>query len=238
VTDSASPAAQVAVVGLDSGDEGAIADFYARVVVPHFRPDELSPERELAEYLRAGKARALVARTGQDAVAGGAYCDWFAGSRVLLLSYLAVLPDYRDLGIGALLLGAVRGEWAADLRPLLIVAEVEDPRFYHDAAFGDPSRRARFYERAGARVLSLPYLQPALNPDTSRVPHLMLMVLGGSVAPPGAHQVDGQLIESFLTEYYAEAEGQVSPDDTAVQALLAACRRPGGLPLLPVSELP
>jgi GNAT superfamily N-acetyltransferase len=234
------PVAAVPIViqELDDRDERTVSDFCQQVVLPNFRPEELTPEKEIVRNLLEGRARALVARTGEGTVAGGAYCDWFTGSSVLLLSYLAVLPEYRDLGVGARLLAGVRGDWSADLRPLLIVAEVEDPRYYHDTAFGDPARRARFYDRAGARALPLPYLQPALSPGSSRVSHLMLMVLGGSAAPPGEGRVDGRLVERFLAEYFAVAEGQLSQDDAEAQALLAACRRPEGLPLLPFAALP
>ena len=64
----------------------------------------------------------------------------------------------------------------------------------------------------------------------------MLMVFGGADAPSGAERVGGRRIEDFLTEYLDLCEGPVRPDDAEAQRLLAACRRPGGLPLLRVGE--
>lgn len=64
----------------------------------------------------------------------------------------------------------------------------------------------------------------------------MLMVFGGADVSPGTQQVDGRVVEDFLTEYLEMCEGQVAPDDTEAERMLAACRRPGGLPLLPFSE--
>ena len=77
-------------------------------------------------------------------------------------------------------------------------------------------------------------MQPALGPDTGRVPGLMLMVLGGTDAPPGAGSVDGQHVASFLEEYFEEFEGPARPGDAELGLLLAACARPGGLPLMTV----
>ena len=96
----------------------------------------------------------------------------------------------------------------------------------------------RFYERHGVRALPLPSVHPALGPDTARVPGLMLMVAGGTGAPPGCRAVDGKHVASFLAEYFEESEGPARPGDAELGLLLAACARPGGLPLMTVPELP
>ena len=56
----------------------------------------------------------------------------------------------------------------------------------------------------------------------------------GAAAP----RVDGKPVASFLAEYFEESEGPAQPDDTELSLLLAACDRPGGLPLMTVRELP
>jgi hypothetical protein len=168
--------------------------------------------------------------------------DLFPRSDVLLLSYLAVPAAGRGNGTGGLLMRAVTEVWGSRLNPSLFIMEVEDPRYHHsDANFGVPESRVRFYERLGARALPVPYFQPALGsrgPSARRVPHLMLMVFGGTQMPQGNQGTDGRLIELFLTEYLEGCEGPVRPDDAGAQRMLAACRRPDGLPLLRVSELP
>jgi len=238
MTDSAT-AGPVAVETLDSRDERGVSRFYRRILAPHFRPGELGSEEDIVAGLRDGSATALVARTEDGELVGGSVCEWFPRSRVLLLSYIAVLPGHRSQGVGTRILEAGLRSWTAGFSPALIVAEVEDPRHYDDdTAFGDPVRRVRLYERIGARVLPLPYFQPALAPGQERVRHLMLMVLGGSAAPAGAREVDGRVVERFLAEYLEAAEGVARPADPEARQLLAACRQPGGLPLLPVSMLP
>jgi GNAT superfamily N-acetyltransferase len=229
----------ISVEPVDGQDSLEVADFYRIVLAPHFGNDELETEEEFAGGLRSGGTRALAARTADGTLVGGAVVDWFARSHVLLLSYIAVLPGQRGGGTGAKLIAAVSGAGAAGLDPLLVVAEVEDPRhFASDPAFGDPSARVRFYERLGTRTLPVPYTQPALGAGRSRVPHLLLMVLGGSLASPGTQRVDGETVELFLREYFEGCEGTPNPGDAQAQDLFAACRQPGGLPLLLVSDLP
>jgi predicted N-acetyltransferase YhbS len=244
----------VRVSQLDYGDEAAVSRFYQDVLLPNFRDGEVEAEDELAEGYRDGEDRALVATAPDGSMVGGCVFEWYPASRVLLLSYLAVQASYRDQGTGRQLLEAGLGTWNDELRPVLVVTEVEDPRHYHDTEFGDAARRFRFYGGAGARALSVPYFQPALGPGASRVPHLMLMVLGGTGAPPAtppppspsappppppaAQRVDGRVIERFLAEYLEQAEGQAHPEDAQARALFAACRQPGGIPLLPVGTLP
>jgi GNAT superfamily N-acetyltransferase len=230
---------------VDPADSQQVTSFYEAVLAPHFRDDELERPEGFAAGLRGGGSRALAARDENGAIVGGAVTDWFPRSQVLLLSYLAVLTGYRSAGVGSRLIAAVRGEEPAAGAgrpaggPPLIVAEVEDPRYYpSDPVMGDPHARVRFYERLGARTLPVPYAQPALGPGRSRVPHLLLMVLGGSTAPPGTRQVGGQAIDAFLREYFEGCEGPPEPGDAQLQALLAACRQPAGLPLVLAADLP
>lgn len=229
----------ITITEMDGADADAIAEFYRCILAPHFQPDELETSENFTVGLKCGGTRALVARTAEGAIVGGAVGDWFSRSRVLLLSYLAVPAAGRGTGIGGQLMKAVTEVWGKRFSPSLFIMEVEDPRHYRaEANFGDPEARVRFYDRLGARVLPVPYFQPALGPTGCRVPHLMLMVFGGTAAPSGAQRVAGQIVEVFLTEYIEGCEGPVRPDDTEAQRLLAACQRLDGLPLLRVSELP
>jgi hypothetical protein len=96
----------------------------------------------------------------------------------------------------------------------------------------------RFYERLGARTLPVPYFQPSLSAGRERVRNLLLMVFGGSEVPSGAGHVEGSVVEAFIAEFLGHYEGPRRADDAEAQRLLAACRRPGGLPLLLVRDLP
>ncbi len=236
---AAAPTSPVFVVeDLDPNDASSVAELYQEILAPNFRADEMDDEAGMAASLRSGVTSATVARSAAGAIIGGVVGDWFAASRVMLLSYIALRPGLRGGGIGSSLLTAAIATWSARREPLLIVAEVEDPRVHHDTAFGDPAARLRFYDRLGARTLDLPYFQPALGGDRGRVAGLLLMVVGGQRTRADARQVDGELVARFLTEYLELCEGPVADDDLTAQRLLGACRVAGGLPLLAVGELP
>jgi GNAT superfamily N-acetyltransferase len=226
---------------LDARDDDfrLVPEFYRTVIAASFPTDELETEEEMMHGLRSGRSRVLIATTADGVIVGGAVGDYFPRSNVMLLSYLAVLAHGRGLGVGTAVLKAAKAAWTTELSPRLILLEVEDPRqFTGSAAFGDPVARVRFYERHGVRSLPLPYVQPALGPDTARIPGLVLMVLGGTDAPSDAVTVDGQLVASFLADYFEEFEGTRQPGDADLDRLLAACARPGGLPLVTAAELP
>jgi GNAT superfamily N-acetyltransferase len=228
-----------AVKDLRDADVPTMADFYRTVLVHNFRPDELISEEELNRGVREGETRVLATYAPDGTILGGAVGDWFGSSRVQLLSYIAVRPGLRGQGLGSTLLTEAVRAWTAEFEPLLIVGEVEDPRYHHDTEFGDASARVRLYERLGARALPLPYAQPALKPNGRRVPHLMLMVFAGEAsAYLSDGHVDGNIIERFLREYFEACEGPALPGDDELTALLAACRVSGGLPSLLAHELP
>ncbi|TYK44121.1 GNAT family N-acetyltransferase [Actinomadura decatromicini] len=219
-------------------DDSGLTDFYENVLVPNFPTDELEAKSGFIASVRSGGTRVLTARTAEGDLLGGAVGDWFGRSQVTLLSYLAVRPGLRGGGVGTQLMAAATDAWTAHWNPRLLVAEIEDPRYHHDTAYGDPRARLRFYERLGARFLPIPYFQPALGKSGRRVPSLMLMVFGGSAMPEHDGTVDGALVEEFLAEYFEICEGPPTTDDLPLNRLLESCRTPGGLPLVPAAELP
>lgn len=151
---------------------------------------------------------------------------------MLLVAYLVVAATARSGGIGARLLSRAAPRRAP---APLVLAEIEDPRCFAPGDAGDPVARVRFYDRAGSRLLPLPYVQPSLRPGSPRVDGLLLIAIGA----PGP-DVDGSLVAAFLDEYYGVCEGeQVTRTDPAYLALRTAALgdEQGRLPLLPLSAL-
>lgn len=220
-------------------DEETVREFHRTMLVPNFVPDELVSVESLVEGVRSGSTNVLAGSLEDGPIVAGAVGEWYSVSRVQLLAYLVVSEAMRGRRAGSRVLNAAITQWRAELEPLLIVGEVEDPRHFEDVGLGDPVARVRFYERLGVRSLPIPYAQPALTPESSRVPHLILMVFAMSdQARLPSGNVDGGIAERFLVEYFESAEGPLDPADAELEAMFAACRLPAGLPLMHAHELP
>ena len=144
------------LVDVTLGDlgEADVARVHDRLLAPTFRPDELLTLHELrrdftgpaaqAQVVAQARGEHVVVLADAEPVAvmlGG----WFVDHRVLLLTYLAVDPAARGLGLGSRLLRDVLGRWAAQQPGALVLAEVDDPRHWPaDGVQGDPVARLRF----------------------------------------------------------------------------------------------
>lgn len=196
-----------------------VEEVYHRLLVPAFRPDELITLDELREaYVRPGTEPSLVVLSGGAPLAV-MLGEWYVQQQVLLLAYLSVDKATRGSGLGARLVSEVLPGWCDGRGPVLVLAEVDDPRFWpaSDDA-GDPDARLRFYDRHGARLLPLQYFQPSLRPGSPRVEGMLLLRLDQSP------QVRSQVLHAFLEEYFTVCEGSASLDDPPVERLLAAAR--------------
>lgn len=209
--------AVVADVSLADLDPRTLRDVYDRLLAPVFRPDELMTLDEIRQaYVHPGgepSVVVLVDGTPRAVMMG----EWYADHRVLLLAYLSVDGALRGSGVGARLVGEVLPGWCAGREPVLVLAEVEDPRAWagSDVA-GDPRARLRFYDRLGGQVLPLRYVQPSLRDGSPRVDGMLLLRLDRSPGMPAS------LLRAFLEEYVTACEGAAALDDPPMAELLAA----------------
>ncbi|MFI6759049.1 hypothetical protein ACIBF5_07885 [Micromonospora sp. NPDC050417] len=212
---------------------------HREVLATSFPPDQLVSLADLRKQIETGLVVVTAAVDGDGRVLGGVVGEWSPTSRVMLLSYLAVAADARGGGVGRFLYTGAVESWPARHHPCLVLAEVESPAGHSGSeAYGDPLARLRFYGRHGARLLELPYFQPALAPGLSRVPDLLLLVLHLDTefhGAGGADTVAGEPLRQFMVEYFESTEGAV-PDDPTASALLHAMAAPGGVPLRPVER--
>jgi GNAT superfamily N-acetyltransferase len=187
---------------------------------------------ELRDALREPSTRGIVVFQGDEPIAVIVTEDYLEG-RVLLVAYLVVSAVARGAGIGARLLR--EGTRPPESTRPLVLAEIEDPRCFAASDAGDPAARIRFYDRVGARLLPLPYVQPSLRPGSPRVDGLLLISVGATEP-----DVDGHVIAAFLDEYYGLCEGhEVLRTDPSYLALRTAAlgNEEGRLPLLPLTDL-
>ncbi|MFI7277086.1 GNAT family N-acetyltransferase [Streptomyces sp. NPDC049879] len=217
------------------GEPGPEFDrIYAEILRPSFDDDELAPPEELAAELAAGRLSVLWCAGAAGEPLAAAVGTFEPGHRIMLLTWLAVRPGRRGGGLGGPLLDAAVAAWRAAFEPCMVLAEVADPeRHAAGEAHGDPAGRLRFYLRHGARVLDLPYFQPALGEGRRRVPDMLLTVLHADPSFAGSvpETIDGALLRTWLEEHQAETEGSVGTDPWSAR-LWQAVERPGGVPYL------
>lgn len=197
-------------------DQPTLERFYRTVLQPSIHTAELMTLEEIcAAYLGPDAAPGALMIEGGEPVAG-ILAELYPASRVLLIGYLAVHRSQRGLGNGTVLLARTLPRWQAALQPSLTVAEIEDPRFHPaDHEKGNPDARLRFYDRAGARLLAMPYFQPSLRPSQPRVRDMLLISFG--IAEDA---VPRKIVATFLREYFELCEGESALTDPAVRTLL------------------
>lgn len=215
---------------------GPLVDaIYADILRPSFPPAELTTLAALRERITAGTATVTVALDAARTAVGVAVGEWYDEARVMMLGYLAARPGLRSRGVGGELLTAAVRAWSERYRPCLVLAEVERPDAHRASlAHGDPTARLRFYQRYGARVLELPYFQPALRADEARAYGMLLITLHTEdrfLREPAV--LESAPVRTFWAEYLQETEGRA--DDPAAGRLRDAMRR-DGIRLRPLEE--
>jgi GNAT superfamily N-acetyltransferase len=215
--------------------ESALESFYTEILIPAFPPDELITWDELRAAAAIGRDPGVLVFDGETLL-GGMLGEIYPRSGVLLLSYIAVRPEARGRGIGQTLLTDVIPRWRAAIRPSLVIAEIEDPRFHQPNTYGDPEARLRLYRRTGSALLPIPFFQPSLRPGLPRVFDMLLICVGET-----ALMVPAGIVSAFLDEYFEICEGgDVITADADYRALRGFSERGdgGSLPLWPLDRVP
>lgn len=200
------PPGGLVICELGTGDVGLLQATYDAVLRPSFTIDELSG---IGAVSPAPGRTVTVALDREGTPVGCAVSDLDDGG-IGLLSYLAVSPASRGLGVGGRLLAWLAPAWAGRL----VLAEVHDPRGHSETDDEHPEARLRFYARAGARVLDVPFVQPALS-GGSRVADMLLLVMAG----PDVHRLSAKPLRDWVLAYYLDSEG-AEPTDPQGRALL------------------
>lgn len=199
-------------------DPALLRQAYDEVLRPSFLPDELPSW----DFLLAGfttPARQCVGILHEESPGGTrsvravGVTNWRDGRHVGTLSYLATAPPHRGTGLGGTLLAEHGRRWPA-LGLRTVLGEVHDPRLHPETTEERPLDRLRFYDRHGARLVGVPWVQPALSPETERSAGMLLIAL-----PPVPGAIPARDLTEWAREYYLEAEG-TSTDDGHLEALV------------------
>jgi GNAT superfamily N-acetyltransferase len=238
---SASPAQPVALRDLGVDDVELLGRLHRDVLAVSFSPDELEDAQELARGLRGEGDTEMLATValGRDGVVlGGAVAEVYADEHVLLLSYLSVRAELRGRGIGTMLMEHVAPRWYGHPAVRLAVAEVHDPRRWRSEEHDTSLSRLRLFERLGARLLAVPFVQPALGSGRERVPGFLLLSFHAdpSIQSDDGRAVRADIVGRFVRRYFEAAEGIRAPYDAQLTRLLERIEAHPEIPLLPVAE--
>jgi GNAT superfamily N-acetyltransferase len=147
-------------------------------------------------------ARAAQPSGAEPQILGGGVFEYFRQSRAALITYIAVHPDARRMGLARQMLARVFVETRRDnggTMPL-VLAEVENP----DAQTSPDDRRIAterigiFRALGGARI-DFGYVQPPLSPNQKAISDLHLIVLSPDAIPASFPATQ---IRTFLTEFF------------------------------------
>lgn len=224
------------IVNIKDVSVAVLESMYDEILVPSFRAAELESRTTVLGALTRdpGIAGGMLAMDPAGPIIGAIIGEWFAECRVMLISYLAVRAECRGRGVGKRLLAEARALWRELFAPALVVLESEDPLYYreHDAmGFGDPAARLRLYGGLGARILAIPYFQPAVSRHQPRVDNMLLLVFETDPqVSKSVNEVDSTIISCFIEENIARSEGRAS--DEQAQKLREAIRAKTAIPLV------
>lgn len=219
----------VEVTGAGQNDDLVRAAFDS-ILEPSFSANELPSIEMITEGWEVDPYHLLLVALADGGPLGAAvYSE--GGTGLGTLDYLAARPGARNRGVGSALMGRLASIWSG--RPVIaVLAEVHDPRFYSDGPDEQPAARVRFYERHGAQLLGVPWVQPRLSAIGRRVHNMLLLQLlaGGGPSLPSA------ALREWVTGYYLSTEGVVPTDQTFV-ALWERVLASDAIEVLPIEGL-
>ena len=190
-------------------DPDTLSAVHAELVVPNFPPAERGGVSEFVAAVMSGRSEVLVA-SREEQLAGVAVSDCFPGAEdTVLLAWLAISPRARSGGLGGSLLQEAVARWSSRGH---VVAEIEFPDSTSaHPDHGDPRARARFYQRHGAMVIDLPYVQPSMGPGLPRVPMLLVLLPPRSGRAPSS--LPTEPLRRFMNAYFGGDVAQHDEDE-------------------------
>jgi len=155
--------------------------------------------------------------------------EYYAASRCVLVSYLAVVPEARGQGLAHRLYDALTarlhaGRFGEPGQIAAVLAEIHDPQRIHaNDDVIDPAARVEVMARLGARRLPIDYVQPALEPGKQASHDLWLVTFPARAS--GRARFGPEVLRRFLIEFYQTLGCADPAHDPAFAATFASVRR-------------
>ena len=159
---------------------------------------------------------------------GGMVVEYYFSSNAVLITYIAVGSDNRKKGEASLLLKQGVSEIldiieeAVDKKPAAVFFEVNNPnKINADQDSINPWGRLRFFEKLGAKLIDIPYVQPSLGGNRNRVANLFLCCLPINDA---SSAISSETITRFLFSFYKALGVEEPQKDLEFQAMAKAIK--------------
>jgi len=138
-------------------------------------------------------------------VTGGLIADWYEKSRAIHLIYLATDEKYRGKGIAKKLIYEgvprikewIKRETGIDIQNVFF--ESNNPEKTKNDNF-DTVTRLKIFSKFGAKLINIPYVQPALDAEKKEVDNLYLLSL--TQFNVKKDKISANDIISFLKDFY------------------------------------
>ncbi len=211
------------LVTIGAADDHLLDAFHAGVYLDAFAAQR-EPVEAWRRALRGEAPYALTIRIaghalGGDApeILGGIAYERYPASGCGLLTYACVATAARGAGLGRRLIDDAVAALTAAGAPL-VLGEVDDPTVRDGAAADVAWARLTRFQRWGARVLDVPYVQPSLGPGLARDRGLCLIAFGA------CGPIDGAVLATFVRELWVACEGPGAADDPELARVTGAMR--------------
>ena len=141
-----------------------------------------------------------------DIVQGGIISDYYPKSGVIHLIYIAIQKERRGSGIArklikSLLPNAIKAlEETFGFSAKAIIFESNIP-WKTEIDSIDPKLRLKIFEKLGAKLIPIPYVQPALSESKKKVENLFLLSFPLTESST-LNTLNTKVLEDFLKEFY------------------------------------
>lgn len=218
----------------DPNERESLDQWFSRLNSNH-----LLPPRSLTFILVAVEGRGKIGAS--SGVLGGIVVEFYRRSGCGFITYIAVNPNMRRVGLARLLVTSAKKSLykkAANLRIKIraVVGECNDPRntlVSKDSL--DPTERLKILSHLGALWVNFPYVQPALGEGKQRVRSLLFIVFPS--ANNHSCEIRTGIVRDFITEFYEDMGVSEPVSDPDVEIMFSSLPKEGTIRLRSLLEL-
>lgn len=201
-------------------NENTVSKFQQDIVEQCFPQEDAGTLEELMADVEADDCAVIVAKENNEILGGVVVSHyWSTGKKVMLISWLAVHENHRGRNVGTLLIEEAMS-YARKNGALILLGQVENPDIFKESrsAYGNPTKRVKFYSRFDCQRLEVPCYIPAFYDHQEPVVGIMLTLFPLSEEQKMATELYLPELSVFVEELVGYDTGQESLD------FVAACK--------------